>query len=151
MADPTGRTASAAVLVGTNGQDQSLLDLATGEVLAEDLSDAAQDPTSQTWVTIGETLTGYDQTGKRLYEEPHDGLTFRGSGAAMAYLENADGDLEARNVVTGKLGRAYDSQATGTLAVPTVITAEGAGAMEADGRYYLATVPQVEQPDEESP
>lgn len=150
LADPTGRTAPAAVLIGTNDNDRALINVATAEILAEDLSDAGQDPSSQTWVTIGETLNGYDPTGKLLYEEPHQGLSFRGIGAAMAYLENAEGELQAHNVVTGKLGRSYDPDETGTLAVPTVITAPGAGAMEADGRYYLATVPEVEQPDDGS-
>jgi len=150
LADPTGRTTPAAVLIGTDDNDRALVNLASAELLAEGLSDAGQDPSSQTWVTIGETLNGYDSTGKLLYEEPHQGLSFRGIGAAMAYLENTDGELQAHNVVTGKLGRSYDPEETGTLAVPTVITAPGAGAMEADGRYYLATVPEVEQPDNES-
>ena len=69
----------------------------------------------------------------------------------MAYLENSDGDLEARNVVTGQIGRAYDPDDTGTLAVPTGITATGAGILEAEGSYYLATVPTVEQPEPEEP
>jgi len=148
LADPTGTSASPGVLLGTDDTDRALIDLTTAEVIAEELSDAGQDPTSQTWVTIGETLAGYSATGQQLYDEPHEDLTFQGVGAAMVYLENTAGDLEAHNVVTGKLGRAYDPEATGTLTVPTVIAADGAGVLEAEGTYYLATVPTVEQPDE---
>jgi hypothetical protein len=96
-------------------------------------------------------LTGYDPAGQKLYEEPHGDLTFRGVGAALAYLENSDGDLAAHNVVTGKLGRAYDPEHTGTLAVPQYISAAGAGVVEADGGYYLATVPTGEQPQDPAP
>ncbi len=151
LTDPTGKAANPAVLLGTTDSDRALVDLTDATVLAEGLSDAGQDPTSQTWVTIGDTLTGYDPTGQKLYEEPNTGLKFRGIGAAIAYLENSEGDLEARNVVTGKLSRSYDSQDTGTLTVPEVVTANGAGVLEADGRFYLATVPTIEQPAEASP
>lgn len=151
LPDPSEAATSPAVLLGTDDTDRALVDLTSAEVLAEGLSDAGQDPTSQSWVMLGETLTGYGPTGQTLYDEPNDGLEFRGIGAAMAYLENSDGDLEARNVVTGQIGRAYDPDDTGTLAVPTGITATGAGILEAEGSYYLATVPTVEQPEPEEP
>lgn len=151
LTHPSETETPPSVLLGTDDADRALVDLTSAEVLAEGLSDAGQDPTSQSWVMLGETLTGYAPTGQTLYEESHDGLQFRGIGAAMAYLENADGDLEARNVVTGKIGRAYDPDDIGTLAVPTGITATGAGILEAEGQYYLATVPTVEQPEPEVP
>lgn len=148
LTDPTGSTASVAVLVGTDDTDRALVNLTDGHVLEENLAEAAQDPTSQTWVTVGDTMTGYSASGEVLYNEPHDDLSFHGVGAAMAYFENPDGDLAAHNVVTGKLGRAYDPEDTGTLAIPSVITANGAAVLEAEGTYYLATLPAVEQPED---
>src|SRR5699024_11345676 len=66
-------------------------------------------------------------------------------GAAMAYLKNADGDLEAHNVVTGDIGRAYRPDDTGTVAVPAIISPTGIGVVEAEDRFYLST-PQGLEP-----
>lgn len=128
-----------AALIGTDNQDQALIDLTDGEVLAEQLADAGQDPSSGTWVTLGHQLVGYDTDGRQLYAHPNDDLDFAGVGAAMAYLKNADGDLEAHNVVTGDIGRAYRPDDTGTVAVPTIISPTGIGVVEADDRFYLST------------
>lgn len=65
----------------------------------------------------------------------------------MTYLENSDGDIEARNVITGAIGRAYDPEDTGALTVPTIITAHGAGILETNDEYYL--VPAVSDSDQE--
>lgn len=135
-----------AVLLGTNDTNRALVQLATGEVLADQLTAAGQDPSSQTWVTIGQQYAGYAADGQLLYQEANHGLQFRGVGAAVAYLENADGDLEARNVVTGDIGRSYDPQDTGALTVPTLITATGAGILDAGEQYYLVPIAQADTP-----
>ena len=128
-----------AALIGTGTQDQVLIDLTDGQVLADQRADASQDPSSGTWVTLGHQLSGYDTDGRQLYAHPNDDLEFAGVGAAMAYLKNADGDLEAHNVVTGDIGRAYSPDDTGTVAVPTIITPTGSGVIEADDQFYLST------------
>src|SRR5699024_10394673 len=118
---------SGAALIGTDDTNRALIDLQTGDAIATGVADAGQDPSSQTWVTVGEALAGYDAQGQQLYEEPHTDLEFVGVGGAMAYMENADGDMQAHNGVTGDIGRAYDRGATGTGAVPTGIRPRGPG------------------------
>lgn len=135
--NPSVAEQAGAVLIGTNDSDRALVNLADGQVIADQLSDAGQDPSSQSWVTIGQQLVGYDTSGTVLYQEPHNGLDIVGVGAAIAYVENSDGDVEARNVITGAIGRSYAPQDTGQLTVPTIITATGTGVLEADGTYYL--------------
>ena len=115
-------------------------------MIADQLSDAGQDPSSQIWLTIGHEVVGYGPGGEVLYEESHDGLDIVGIGVAMAYVENTDGDIEARNVVTGKIDRAYGPEDTGQLTVPISIAATGTGILEADDAYYL--VPAVSGPDQ---
>ena len=145
--NPGAEDQSGGVLIGTNDSDRALVQLADGQVIADQLSDAGQDPSSQTWLTIGQEVIGYDSGGHELYEEPHDGLDMVGIGAAMAYVENPDGDIEARNVITGAIGRAYDPEDTGKLTIPTIITAHGAGILETNDEYYL--VPAVSDSDQE--
>ena len=130
----------ASTVTGADDSDRALVNLADGQVIAEHLADAGQDPSSQTWVTIGDDVVGYDRNGQVLYEEAHDGADLVGIGAAIAYVENADGNIEARNVLTGAVGRSYDPQDTGQLTVPTMITATGAGVLDAGDQYYLVPV-----------
>lgn len=135
--NPGATEHAGAVLLGTDDTDRALVTLADGQVIADQLADAGQDPSSQTWVTIGQQVVGYDSSGDVLYEEPHDGLDLVGIGAAIAYVKNSEDDIEARNVMTGVIGRSYDPQTTGKLTVPTIIAENGAGVLEAEGTYYL--------------
>ena len=132
-----------AVLIGTDSTDRALVRLGDGQLLAEELSDAGQDPSSQTWVTLGQELSGYDTEGELLFQEPQEGLELVGVGAAIAYVENPDGDIETRNVITGALSRSYDPQDTGELVVPHVIETDGAAILEGPDSYYL--VPGAEE------
>lgn len=136
IADPD----DSAVVIGTDETNRALIDVDTGDIIATDLTDAAQDPSSSTWVTVGQELAGYDLQGQQLYAEPHDGLDIIGVGGAMAYMENSAGDLQVHNVVTGEIGTAYDSDGTGTLTVPTIISPGGSGVLDAGGQYYLSPV-----------
>ncbi|GAA4114078.1 hypothetical protein [Enteractinococcus coprophilus] len=145
--NPIAEEQSGGVLIGTNDTDRILVTLTDGQVIADQLSAAGQDPSSQTWVTIGENIVGYDVEEHKLYEESHNGADLIGVGAAIAYLRNAEGNIEARNVLTGAIGRSYDPQDAGVLTVPSVITATGAGILEADDEYYL--VPAASAEDQE--
>lgn len=127
-----------AALVGNTGDELSLVDLETGEVIASGISDAIQDPSSQTWVTLGEELVGHNPAGGEYFRDPVEGVDFRGAGSAMVYLLNNDGGLEARNVITGEVGRAYDPDEDGTPAVPTYISPSGTGVLQVDEGYVLA-------------
>lgn len=129
-----------AALVGTSSADLSLIDVETGGIIAEGLRDAAQGPSSGTWVTLGDQLAGYDASGAQLYAEPAESLEFAGIGAAMAYFRNDGGEIEPHNVVTGEIGRAYDPAGTGTIAVPSYISPSGTGVVETDDGFLLAPV-----------
>lgn len=127
-----------AALVGNTGGDLSLVDLETGDIIATGVSDAVQDPSSQTWVTLGEDLTGHNPAGGEYFQESNENMSFLGVGAAMVYLQNSAGGLEARNVVTGDIGRAYDPDEEGVPAVPTYISPGGTGVLQVDEGYLLA-------------
>lgn len=127
-----------AALVGNTGGELSLVDLETGEIIASGITDAVQDPSSQTWVTLGDELVGHAPAGAEYFREPVDGMEFQGIGSAMVYLLNSEGGLEARNVITGDVGRAYDPNESGTPAVPTYISPSGTGVLRADEGYLLA-------------
>lgn len=137
-ADVDAATPLSAALVGNAGEELSLVDLETGEVIASGITDAVQDPSSQTWVTLGEELTGHDPAGGEYFRESVDEMEFQGVGSAMVYLLNAEGGLEARNVITGDVGRAYDPDEGGTPAVPIYISPSGTGVLKIDEGYLLA-------------
>lgn len=126
-----------AALVGNTGGDLTLIDLETGDVIAVGVSDAMQDPSSQTWITLGENLTGHNPSGGEYFQKPNDDMSFLGVGSAMVYLQNSEGSLEARNVVTGEIGRAYNPEEHGTPAVPTYISPAGTGVLQVDDGYLL--------------
>lgn len=134
-----------AVLLGTHPTDRVLLELADGQLLAQEITDAGQDPASGTWVTVGQNFSGYDAQGERLFHEPADGLELIGVGGAIAYLKNSNGDIEARNVITGALSRSYNPQDTGQLVIPHIIDTDGTAILESQDSYYLAV--NVDQTD----
>lgn len=127
-----------AVLIGTDSTDRALIQLTDGQLLAEELSEAGQDPSSRMWVTVGDDLSGYDANGEPIFDEPLDELGLIGIGGAIAYMKNPDGDIEARNVITGALSRSYDPQDTGQPVVPLIIDTNGAAILEGENDYYLA-------------
>lgn len=134
-----GETAPlSAALVGNARDELSLVDLETGEVIASGISDAIQDPSSQTWVTLGKELVGHNPAEGEYFRDPVEGMDFQGVGSAMVYLLNNDGGLEARNVITGEVGRAYDLDEDGIPAVPTYISPSGTGVLQVDEGYVLA-------------
>lgn len=134
----TANPRSGAVLIGTDDTNRALIDLQDGDAVATQIADAGQDPSSQTWVTVGEALAGYDAQGQQLYEAPQTDLELVGVGGALAYMKNAEGDMQAHNVVTGDIGRAYDTEATGKVAIPTAISPRGTGILDTGESYYLS-------------
>lgn len=135
--NPGMENGAGAVLLGTNSTDRALISLTDGAIIAEEVAAAGQDSSSQTWVTVGEELAGYSAQGELLFAEALEGLQLIGVGGAIAYVENADGDIQTHNVITGALSRSYDPQATGELVVPQLIDTNGAAILEGAHSYYL--------------
>src|SRR5699024_4039599 len=79
-----GETAPlSAALVGNARDELSLVDLETGEVIASGISDAIQDPSSQTWVTLGKELVGHNPAEGEYFRDPVEGMDFQGVGSAI--------------------------------------------------------------------
>ncbi|OAV62375.1 PQQ-binding-like beta-propeller repeat protein [Enteractinococcus helveticum] len=135
--NPDMEYGTGAILIGTNSTDRALISLVDGVIIAEEVAAAGQDSSSQTWVTVGQELAGYSPQGELLFVESLEGLQLIGVGGAIAYVENADGDVQTHNVITGALSRSYDPQAPGELVVPQLIDTNGAAILEGDHSYYL--------------
>lgn len=116
-------------LLGEQGPGAGVLvDLATGEVLAEEVNDAVREPVSGTLVTLeGENVVGYPDADDR-WEHPADGARISAAGNLFAYLLT-DSAVRTVNVVTGEVATAYDA-ATTSPAVPVLVTASGAAVVE---------------------
>lgn len=131
--------AQTAALIGVASDDAALIDLDSGDVIADDLRDAAEDPTSGTWITLGEDLAGYDSSGRRLFTHADaSGLEIAGIGGVLVYLRSDQDRLQIHNVTTGAVGSAYDAEEEGTTAVPRHISVRGTGVVRSTYGYLLA-------------
>lgn len=134
-----------AMLIGPSADDRALVDLQSGQMLGESLREAGQDPSSGTWLTLGDDLTGIDPDGVELFSaELDEDMSVEIVGGVLAYLRGAD-QLHIYNVVTGDQAHAYEPGGEGPLAVPTHITGTGVGALEIEDRLFLAA---AEGPDD---
>ena len=126
-----------ALLVEPGQNAGPLIDLSTGEMLAEGVRDAAREPVSGTLVTLeGDTAVGYPASGER-WEHPAEGARISAAGNLFAYLRT-DSAVRAVNAVTGELATAYD-EATTSPAVPVLVTASGAAVVEGMDLALVAT------------
>lgn len=126
--DTAGPEGGDAALVGGESDDRVLIDLETGEPIAEEVRDAAYEATSGTWIALGDELSGYDDAGDQLFSNSEaGGLQLEGTGGVMVYLRTTEGQLRAHNAVTGDIAEAYDPDGEGSLAVPFHITDTGSG------------------------
>lgn len=125
-------------LLGAPAQESGvLIDVATGEVLAEDVKDAVREPVSATLVTHeGDTLVGYPDVGDR-WERPAEGAWLSSAGNLFAYLRT-ESTVRAINVVTGEVASAYDAAAT-SPAVPVVVSVRGAAVVQGSELALVAT------------
>lgn len=139
--DTAGPGGGAAALVGGESEERVLIDLETGDPIAEDVRDAAFEATSGTWIALGDELTGYDDAGERLFSNSEaQSLQLEGTGGVLVYLRTAQGQLQAHNAVSGDIAEAYDPDGEGSLAVPFHITDTGGGIVRSQGSLLLVPV-----------
>lgn len=127
-----------ALLVGPSAEDRALIDLQRGQALAENLRDAGQDPTSGTWVALGEDMTGIDPEGGEAFTtDLGEDMSIEIVGGVLAYLRGTD-QMHIYNAVTGDQAHAYQPDGQGPFAVPIHITGTGVGAIEVEDDLVLA-------------
>ena len=128
-----------AALIGADGERSgTLLDLDTGEVLAEDVVSAARELQSGTLVTAGpELVSGYPETGES-WQREIAGARIDGAANVFAYVRTGN-ELRVLNAVTGADAVAFDGDVP-RPAVPVLATANGAVVVDAGD---LALVPSV--------
>ena len=119
-----------------------LLDLEDGTIIASDLLDAATDDSAGVHVLVSDTeVYGQDAEGKVLWTHPAgDQTTITGIGGILVYLQSGD-SLRVHNALTGDVALGYPPDQEGRIAVPTLLTKDGAGVVMDESRYYIATRP----------
>src|SRR5699024_7207802 len=123
---------------GTEAEERVLIDLETGDPIAEDVREAAFETTSGTWITLGEELTGYDDAGDQLFSNSEaQSLQLEGTGGVMVYLRTEEGHVQAHNAVTGDIAEAYDPDGAGTPVMPFHVTDTGSGIVRAQEGLLL--------------
>ncbi|MGO1549187.1 MAG: hypothetical protein ACTHWO_05140 [Nesterenkonia sp.] len=139
--DTAGPEGGDAALVGGESDDRVLIDLETGDPIAEDVRDAAYEATSGTWIALGDELTGYDDAGEQLFSNSEaQSLQLEGTGGVMVYLRTAEGQLQVHNAVTGDIAEAYDPDGEGSLTVPFHITETGGGIVRSQQSLLLVPI-----------
>lgn len=142
--EPTGVVTQPAAMVGAEADELALIDLETGEPIAEGLHDAAYDPATGGWITLGEEFRGYDESGTELFSRAEgEGLRLEGAGAVMVYLRTAENQLQVHNAVTGDIAQGYDPADEGPIALPIHVSETGGGVLSTEQGLLLA--PAAEQ------
>lgn len=135
-----------AALIGIEADDLSLIDLETGDPIAEGLRDAAQEPTTGTWITLGEDFAAYDETGQQLFSRDEgEDMQLESAGAVIAYLRTEAGQVQAHNAITGDIAQAYDPAGEGPPIVPLQISATGTAVVQSEQGVLLAPSEPPEQ------
>ena len=136
--DTTGPESGRAALVGEEPDQRVLIDLETGEPMAEGVRDASYEPTSGTWITLGEELSGYGAADEQLFSNSEaESLQLEGVGGVMVYLRTEEGQLQAHNAVSGDIAEAYDPAGEGPLAVPLYVSETGVGVVRSSDGVLL--------------
>lgn len=116
---PVGTT----LLAGLGDAHGALVDLATGEVLAREVTGAVREPLSGTLVTAGpDGVTGHREDAPWQRELPEAELV--AAGNVLVYLRTGE-QLRVLNAVTGEDAVGYESGTTDP-AVPVLVTQRGA-------------------------
>lgn len=148
----TNRLPPGRALIGSPEDGYGLWDLAEGQLLTSDLTDAMFDVMAATWVGVrNQDLIGFDTSGEQLWtadltEEPQ----LIGAGGVMAYTLTGEADLGIHNTVTGNEARVYDPIDDGETAIPLAFTPSGATAVDTGAELLLVTdQPQTPEETEE--
>lgn len=136
-------------LLATDEEDGVLVDLDTGEVVARDVSDARLDPASQVLVTLeGDALHAYGPDGGLWSQPAAVGTRLAAAGGVLLYLRTDDA-VAVHNVVTGEVAEAYEPGEQRPLAVPVVLSEDGAAALRTSAaEVVLSTTTYPEETNE---
>lgn len=121
--------------------NQVAVDLDSGSLLAEHVTDVGTDAATGTHVVLeADHARAYDSQGEELWAYLLTGpTTITGTGGVMVYLRTED-TVRVHNVLTGEVAQAYDPDDDGQILVPAAISADGASVVAADDGYRLVTV-----------
>lgn len=129
------------------GDRGRIIDVATGQTVAESAQSAGVDPATGTLVVRDASALHAYGEGEALWSitvGPETELV--SVGGIFAYLREGDA-IRVHNVLTGAIAQAYYADGEGTVLVPAHVTPQGAALLFGpDGGYLLAAVP--EQPSE---
>lgn len=128
-------------LVQTAPSSAVLLDLATGEVLAQDVAAAAVDATSGALVVQeASSIRALDRERQPLWSiSVAPDTTIEAVGGVLLYLREG-GAIRVHNVVTGAVAQGYRPDGGGDIAVPVHLSELGAGVLLTDEGYLVATL-----------
>ena len=132
---------------GTARGTGSLVDVATGKVIATDAQDARLDAAMGIWVVLGpDTVSGHRSEGRLWSRAVAPGTTLAVAGGVLAYLRVGDG-VQVVNALTGADAVVYGAPGPLGLAVPSVVAPSGAAVVRTD-RILLLTVepPPADEP-----
>ena len=132
-------------LLDTGEGTGPLLDLESGELLADDVHDVARDMGSGTIAFLaGDGLTILDDEGdEQLSMSVREGTTLTAVVGVLVYVRDG-GSVRVHNGITGSIAQAYAKDGAGPVAVPSLVTKEGTGALDAGSRTLLTTDRVVE-------
>lgn len=135
-------------LLDTGDGAGPLLDLGTGDVLADDVHDVARDAASgTTGILDADGLTVLDGDGEeQLAMSVRDGTTLEAVVGVLVYLRDGSA-VRVHNGITGGIAQAYAQDGTGAVAVPHLVTEAGTGTLTAGSRTLLTTQRVVEEQD----
>lgn len=136
-------TAGAYVLLKQNDKPGRVIDAATGHTIADSITSAGVDPSTDTLVVRDESALHAYGNGAALWSLTiGPGTELVGVGGIFAYLREGDA-VRVHNVLTGAVAQAYYADGEGTVLVPAHVTRQGAALLYGpDGGYLLATVPE---------
>lgn len=136
------------VLLDTGDGAGPLLDLGTGDVLADDVHDVARDAASSTTgILDADGLTVLDGDGEeQLAMSVRDGTTLEAVVGVLVYLRDGSA-VRVHNGITGGIAQAYPQDGAGAVAVPHLVTEAGTGTLTAGSRTLLTTQRVVEEQD----
>ncbi len=141
------RAAEGLALLDTGDGAGPLLDLESGEVLAEDVHDVARDTSSGTTALLddnGLTVLG-DDGEEQLSMSVREGTTVEAVVGVLVYLRDGS-SVRVHNGITGGIAQAYAQDGKGLVAVPGLVTETGTGTLNVGERTLLTTDRVVEDP-----
>ncbi|MFW2513519.1 PQQ-binding-like beta-propeller repeat protein [Demequina sp. SO4-13] len=145
QATPGTALAGTMLLLSTGADRSAVIDLATGEAVATDVTSAAFDEATGLLIaTDGDRAWATDAaTGDATWEiEASPEARIESAGGAQVYLRDGD-SVWVHNSLTGAAMPGYKAELAGAITVPLAIASSGAATLEHEGGVFLATTPTI--------